>query len=387
VTSTVAQVGAALDADAVGEPPVTLLVLDADLPPGDGFAVLDQLAHLGRSPEVILVALPMGEPSSLAARYRERGVAGCVRKPIREGDLRDAVLGALGLASPDGEAAAGPAGGARDAADGPRRGRMRPLRVLLAEDNPVNQRLTVRLLEREGHAVVLVENGREAVAAVQRESFDLALMDLHMPEMGGLEATAAIRVYEEGAGGRLPILALTADVIHGVRERCLEGGMDGYMEKPIKADGLFTAILGAVPEAASSSQTPGPDEAERSTSLPAAVDLPVLEWSELLACVGGDQSLAGELIELFGQCLPEMQARICEAAKRRDWSELVAAVHRLRGSLANISALEAAAVAHCLEAAALEPEEAAIAALQSDLAAALERLQAALAAEPGSQAA
>jgi two-component system sensor histidine kinase/response regulator len=112
------------------------------------------------------------------------------------------------------------------------------LRILLAEDNLVNQRLATRLLEKRGHFVVLAANGLEAVTAFEKGSFDLALMDLQMPEMDGFEATAAIREKEKVAGSHLPIVALTAHAMKGDREKCLEAGMDGYLTKPIRPQEL-----------------------------------------------------------------------------------------------------------------------------------------------------
>jgi hypothetical protein len=109
------------------------------------------------------------------------------------------------------------------------------LRILLAEDNPVNQRLAMRLLERRGHRVELASSGREALEWLERKSFDLILMDLQMPDMDGIEATALIREREKRAGGRTPIVALTAHTMKGDRERCLEAGMDNYINKPIDA--------------------------------------------------------------------------------------------------------------------------------------------------------
>jgi CheY-like chemotaxis protein/anti-sigma regulatory factor (Ser/Thr protein kinase) len=117
-----------------------------------------------------------------------------------------------------------------------------PLRLLLAEDNPVNQRLAVRLLERRGHGVVTADNGTEAVAAFARQSFDAVLMDVQMPEMDGLEATAEIRARERQTGQRIPIIAITAHAGQGDRERCLEAGMDDYVRKPIQPAELFAAI-------------------------------------------------------------------------------------------------------------------------------------------------
>ncbi len=121
-----------------------------------------------------------------------------------------------------------------------------PLRILVAEDNPINQRVALRLLEKHGHTVVLACNGREAVTAALGGDIDLVLMDVQMPEMDGYEATAAIRAAEVGGARRLPILALTALAVDGGRERCLAAGMDGYLTKPIQCDHLLRAVANAV---------------------------------------------------------------------------------------------------------------------------------------------
>jgi CheY-like chemotaxis protein len=118
----------------------------------------------------------------------------------------------------------------------------RPLRILLAEDNLVNQRLAVGLLEKRGHAVVIAADGKQALSALEREPFDLMFMDVQMPEMGGFEATARIREREMKTGRRLPIIAMTAHAMKGDRERCLASGMDGYISKPIGAAELSQAI-------------------------------------------------------------------------------------------------------------------------------------------------
>src|SRR5262249_17849898 len=118
----------------------------------------------------------------------------------------------------------------------------RTMRVLLAEDNEVNQRVAVGLLTRRGHTVGVAGNGRAAVRALQREAFDLVLMDVQMPEMDGLEATAAIRARERDTGGHVRIVAMTAHAMAGDRTRCLEAGMDGYLSKPIDQDRLFAVV-------------------------------------------------------------------------------------------------------------------------------------------------
>jgi CheY-like chemotaxis protein len=118
----------------------------------------------------------------------------------------------------------------------------RPLRVLLAEDNPVNRLLAIRLLEKRGHSVAVAGNGREALDATEQRIFDVVLMDLEMPEMSGLEATVAIRRREQRTGMRIPIIAMTAHAMIGDRERCLGVGMDGYVSKPVRADELYAAL-------------------------------------------------------------------------------------------------------------------------------------------------
>jgi len=117
-----------------------------------------------------------------------------------------------------------------------------PLRVLLAEDNPVNQRLAVAILSKRGHTVVVAGDGRQAVEAYERERFDVALMDVQMPELNGFEATAKIREQEKSTGDRLPIIALTAHAMTGDRERCLASGMDDYLAKPLNATALVETV-------------------------------------------------------------------------------------------------------------------------------------------------
>jgi CheY-like chemotaxis protein len=121
-----------------------------------------------------------------------------------------------------------------------------PLRVLVVEDNPVNQTLAQRLLEKQGYLVTVAGNGKEALAALAGAAFDVVLMDVQMPEMDGLAATAAIRAAEQGTGRRLPIIALTAQALDGDRERCLAAGMDGYLAKPVRGPQLLRAVAEAL---------------------------------------------------------------------------------------------------------------------------------------------
>src|SRR5262249_24202694 len=155
---------------------------------------------------------------------RELGIDAALMKPLKQSELLNVITAALSR-SPHNGAAPEPAP--------PTPRARRPLRVLLAEDNEVNQRLAVRLLEKQGHTAAVGRNGREAGAARERGPFDRVLMDVQMRERDGFEATAHTRGAEEGSGRRVPILAMTAHAMKGDRERCLQAGMDGYVSKPI----------------------------------------------------------------------------------------------------------------------------------------------------------
>ncbi|MBV9123331.1 MAG: response regulator, partial [Planctomycetes bacterium] len=182
--------------------------------------------------------LSSGDRQGETARCQELGVAGHLPKPVKQSYLLNLVRTALrGTCSREDEEAPAP---------DPVRERDRRLRILLAEDNPVNRRLAVLLLKNQGHAVEVAASGKEAIEALDRGPFDLVLMDVQMPEMDGFEATAVIREKEKGTGRHIPILAMTAHAMMGDRESCLEMGMDGYISKPFQEKELRQAIADAV---------------------------------------------------------------------------------------------------------------------------------------------
>ena len=201
--------------------------------------------------------------------------------------------------------------------------RLRPLHILLAEDSFVNQKLVVTLLEREGHAVTVVGNGRAALAALAAESFDLVLMDVQMPEMDGLEATAAIRVRERQTGGHMPIVAMTAHALKGDRERCLEAGMDEYISKPIHVRQLLETIERAVG---------GPAAPETPAEAPAA-ESETMDWNEVLKAARGDRKLLGTIVAAALDELPRLLAAIREAIAAGDATGLRLSAHTLKGSV------------------------------------------------------
>jgi signal transduction histidine kinase/CheY-like chemotaxis protein len=211
-----------------------LALLDARMPGMDGFTLAARIREdpgLASTPIVMCTA---PGPRDGSARCRELGIAAVLPKPIRQSDLRAAILQALGHPSPAAPAATTVA--ARSPHD---RG---GLDVLVAEDNVVNQRVAARLLEKYGHRVTLAANGRQALALVADHVFDAVFMDVQMPDVNGFEATAAIRLGEQGTSRHLLIVAMTAHAMRGDRERCLAAGMDGYISKPIDVGELLAAL-------------------------------------------------------------------------------------------------------------------------------------------------
>jgi len=202
------------------------------------------------------------------------------------------------------------------------------MRILVAEDNPVNQILAVRILKKWGHDIRVVENGEEAVAAVCREQFDLVLMDVQMPEMGGFEATARIRSQEQTTGHHIPIIAMTARALAGDREGCLAAGMDGYVTKPLQLDDLWKALADCLPSV----------RPAQSASLPAGAADGILDFEAFLARVGGDRELLREVVELFLHHAPEQVTAVRDAIRRQDAAALEFSAHALKGSVGNFSA-------------------------------------------------
>jgi len=217
--------------------PFALVLVDAQMPRFHGFTLVERIRDTPRLAGTTIMMLSSAARPTDAARCQELGVAAYLTKPIRQEDLLNAFLVTLGVRIPPPE----PASSTPPAA-APRRQDAGSLRILLAEDNVVNQRLALRVLERRGHRVVVVGNGMEAIAALEHEAFDLVLMDVQMPQMNGFEATVEIRRREREHGSYTPIVAMTAHVMKGDEERCRAAGMDGYVPKPFQTATLFAVI-------------------------------------------------------------------------------------------------------------------------------------------------
>ncbi len=230
-------------------PSFTLILVDYHMPGMDGIELAQRIRLDPKFSAATILMLSSGGGHEEAVRARQAGISVCLFKPFKQSELLAAILNVLGKAPRQDDPQPAPA------ASAPSSG-VSHWRILLAEDNPVNQVVATRLLEKQGHEVVAVGNGREAVAAAQTQSFDLALVDLQMPEMDGLQAVALIRQQEENTGNpRLPIIALTAHAMQGDRERCLAAGMDGYITKPINRAEFFAKIE-SVLQSCGSAETP-----------------------------------------------------------------------------------------------------------------------------------
>ena len=315
---------------AEGAPPA-LAIIDVRMPGLDGFELVTEIRGDTALATLPVLMLTSAGQRGDAARCRELGVSGYLTKPISRSDFLETVttiLGGTGVRCDEREVIT------RHSLNETRR----PLRILLAEDNPVNQEVATTMLRKRGHTVDTADNGREAVAAVERASYDLVLMDIQMPEMDGFEATAAIRAL--GERGRLPIVALTAHALTGERERCIAHGMDGYLSKPFKAHELFATAEGwggaALPAAAAA---PGSV---------AAVDLDTLRSQ--LRDAGAEEALDG-IVDTFLGSVPERVTKLVAALDGGTPAEVAFAAHALKSSAGTVGAAPFAGLLARIEAA------------------------------------
>ncbi len=296
--------------------PYPLVLLDGNMPGMDGFAVAQHIKEHERLAGASIMMLTSAARPGDRARCLELGVASYVSKPIKRSDLFDTITDVLahrpGKRIP------------RTRVRPPTPEPSRRLRVLVAEDNAVNQQVAMGFLDRAGHAAVVVSSGREVLATLEHHDFDLILMDVQMPGLDGLETTAAIRERERTTGAHIPIVALTAHVVKGDAERCLAAGMDGYVAKPLRARELFAAIESALDPARRV-----PAHRPRAT---------IFDEALLLERVGGDRVALAQLVELFLADAPRLVAEICGAIEAKNTTALQAAAHTLKGAVSNFAA-------------------------------------------------
>jgi two-component system sensor histidine kinase/response regulator len=305
------------DASVAGAP-FQLVLTDALMPDVDGFGLARLIAKDSRLAGTKLIMLTSASLPDGPSHARDVGISGYVTKPVKHSDLLDAIVAIFQQPEAATHRASSRATPASHAARG---------RILIAEDNAVNRKLVVTLLRTRGHKVVVAENGREALERALRQRFDAILMDVQMPEMSGIEATAAIRERERATGGHVPIIAMTAHAMPADRERCLDAGMDAHLAKPLRPAELFAAIDAFLPQ---ESQTVGVD---LPTPPPQPGTAQSLDVSALLESVGGSRKLLREVVDVYLADTPARIAEIRRSAGAGDAPALSEAAHALKGSV------------------------------------------------------
>jgi len=317
--------------------PYGLVLSDMNMPKMDGFGLVGEIKQRPDLSAATIMMLTSGGNGGDAARCGEMGIAAYLLKPVRQSELREAIAKVLYDRTQPGDAPMVTQYSLQQESPA-----QRSLRILLAEDNPVNQKLAIRLLEKRGHRVESVWNGKEALVALERRSYDLVLMDVQMPEMDGLEAVRRLRKREtfSSSGEHQPVVAMTALVMKGDRDRCIEAGMDGYLSKPIRAQEL-DAVLDSY-AAAGDREQPAPEVAA-----PSGV---CVSTDELLERLDGDRAFLSELLDLFRADYPAQLSKAREAAARGDAAALEQYAHTLKGALINLAAPAASGLAAEIEA-------------------------------------
>jgi len=312
--------------------PFPLILLDRYMPDMDGFAFARQVKTNPRFKGSIIMMLTSGGQRGDALRCRDLQISAYLVKPIQQAELLEAILMVLGqkVESPDHRPPLVTRHSLRE--------ERRQLRILLAEDNSVNQMVAVRLLQKMGHTVTVVANGRDAVVSLKDQEFDLVLMDVQMPEMDGIEATHVIRKQEAVTQKHIPIIAMTAHAMKGDRERCLEAGMDGYIAKPIRPAELFAGIKPFT-------RRPPPILADPAP--PTEDDC--IDWQGAWGNLEGDRDLMSELAGLFLDDLPHQMEALHRAVDQQQDHELERLARRLKTSVGNFAAKPAFEAAVRLE--------------------------------------
>ncbi len=300
-----------------------LILLDAQMPEMDGFALAEAIKqNPGWRAAAIMMLSSAGQRGD-AIRCRELGVAAYLTKPIQQLELLDAILTALGTgAKKEGASTLVTRHSLQES-----RNRMR---ILLVEDNEVNQLVAIRLLEKYGHSVTLAADGRKALIALEKKSFDLIFMDIQMPEMNGWQASEAIREKEKTTGQHIPIVAMTAHAMKGDEEKCISAGMDFYLTKPIRTKELL-AVLNEI----------GGRKGGSNPSVELASGELAINSIDLIAALerlDGDRDLFNELAQVFKTECPKIVREIARAIGSRDAASLEHQAHALKGSAASLGA-------------------------------------------------
>jgi signal transduction histidine kinase/DNA-binding response OmpR family regulator len=310
-----------------------IAIIDSYMPEMDGLQLAERIKQNPRLAGSIVIMMTSDDGCGQVERGSGMGTAVYLQKPIRQSELLSAILIALGQPSPG----SGPGSVTRYS---PTKTSIQ-LRILVAEDNRVNQRVVVRMLEKMGHLPAIAHNGREALSMLDAGTFDLVFMDVQMPEIGGLTATRKIRDNEMQTGNHIPIIAMTAHAMKGDKERCLEAGMDAYISKPVTSQRIAETIAEVFQVEAQAQVI--------SISPPLPDALPIWDRSKALERVDGDEPLLRELVEIFLRESPKQIASLQQAIETADLEEIQKIAHTLNGELGYLGMADAAQKAKDLE--------------------------------------
>ena len=310
--------------------PFNLILTDMHMPKMDGFGLVERLKGKSAPCNSTIMMLTSGGQRGDAQRCHALGIAAYLLKPVRQSELREAMIRVLSSRQSKESTPMITRSSLREGAVG-----RKTLKILLAEDNLVNQKLASRLLEKRNHSVTVVLNGREALAALEKNHFDLVLMDMQMPEMDGFEATTILREREKSTGRHQPVIAMTALAMNGDRERCMAVGMDGYLSKPIRPQELDEVL--------DSFLAPKEDLSTEKDTVPAANGS--VDVIQLLDRLDDDRSLLAELLEIFRREYPDLVQAAQRSIDVQRPADLERAGHTLKGALGNLSATKASALA------------------------------------------
>ena len=307
-----------LSARACGRP-YHLILTDRHMPNMDGFGLIEKIRSIPELSTTAIMMLTSAGHREDVERCKELGITSYLLKPVRQANLALAIESALGESGIQPDKSVRPV---------PRSG-VKRLHILVAEDNSVNQTVALRTLERMGHSVVIAENGLQVLVSLSQEAFDLVLMDIQMPEMDGLAATREIREAQWPGYSQIPIVAMTALAMKGDKERCLRGGMDGYVSKPLNRNELGEAIANVIDSPrdapATISETNGLD-VRLETSL-------IFDFSHALDRLDGDKALLGEIVQIFVDEAPKSLEALRVAILRKDSKTIERIAHSLKSEL------------------------------------------------------
>ncbi len=318
--------------------PFDLVLIDYMMPKMNGFELAERMNDEPHLTAKRIIMLTSGGERGDAQRCVELGISAYLMKPVKQSDLFNAIVMTMKKVPTD--TARLPLVTRHTIREAKRR-----FHILLAEDNPINQKFATRLLEKIGHLVSIAQKGTEVLEMLETESFHLILMDVQMPDMDGLETTRLIRDKEKASGDHIPIIAMTAHAMKGDRERCLEAGMDGYVAKPINSEELFMAIEDLMERRKA-------DERTSHTRLGGYI----LDEEELFNRIGTDKEFLDELYGLFREDYPILLGQLTAAVQERDWKKMRETAHAIKGAVSNFAASTAVETAKKLEAMSIEDD-------------------------------